>query len=257
MNASKSWSEQLASWAIPREILAQAPTSPWIHPVELFEVGIGEIAISRSTELALEALPIGGSVLDIGCGGGRASMALTPPAQFLIGVDHQQEMLEKFAAAAISRKVEHAEFLGDWPEIAPDVPIADVAVAHHVIYNVSDLATFARVTTAHARKRVVLESSRHHPLSNLADLWLHFWGLTRPSGPTAQDALEVIREAGFDARVTYFADAPRQRVSVEKQVEFTRIRLCLPESKDVEIREILASRVEQPRELAAIWWETQ
>jgi hypothetical protein len=39
-------------------------------------------------------------------------------------------------------------------------------------------------------------------------------------------------------------------------VEFTRIRLCLPASKDAKIREILINRIEQPRELAVIWWGT-
>lgn len=81
--------------------------------------------------------------------------------------------------------------------------------------------------------------------------------MERPEGPTAQDALAVFREVGYDAKIEYFSDVPRQAVSLDKQVEFTRIRLCLPASKDAEIREILADRVEEPRELAAIWWETQ
>ena len=258
MNANNSWSEQLAAWAIPSEILAQAPTSPWIHPVELFEVAPdAPLRVSRSTELALAALPVGGSVLDIGCGGGRGAMALTQRAHLVIGVDHQQEMLKKFAEAANERNVEHREIFGDWPTNATEVPIADVAIAHHVIYNVSDLETFAVAMNSHAKKRVVLEAPNRHPLANLSDLWMHFWGLARPTGPTAQDALEVFREVGYDAQIEYFADAPRQSVSLEKQVEFTRIRLCLPESKDAEVRSILATRVEQPRELAAIWWAVQ
>jgi SAM-dependent methyltransferase len=257
MNASRSWSKQLAAWAIPSEILAQAPTSPWIHPVELFEVAPdAEFVPSPSTEIALAALPVGGSVLDVGCGGGRASLALTPRAQFLIGVDHQPEMLKKFAEAAKARNVEHQEIFGDWPAIAEDVPIADVAIAHHVIYNVSDLETFAAAMNSHAKKRVVLEAPERHPLANLSDLWQHFWGLERPSGPTARDALDVFREIGYDAKIEYFSDAPRKPISLDRQVEFTRIRLCLPASKDAKIREILINRIEQPRELAVIWWGT-
>lgn len=257
MNASKSWSDQLADWAIPNEILAQAPTSPWIHPVELFEVIADAQQLSRSSELALAALPEGGSVLDIGCGGGRGAMALTQRARLVIGVDHQKEMLDKFAEAAAQRNVEHQEILGDWPGNAAEVPIADVAIAYHVIYNVSDLESFATAMNSHARKRVVIEAPVRHPLANLSDLWMRFWGLTRPTGPTAQDAADVFRGVGYDARIEYFADTPRQSVSLDRQVEFTRIRLCLPESKDAEIREILADRIEQPRELAAIWWDTK
>jgi SAM-dependent methyltransferase len=257
MNARKSWSEQLAAWAIPAEILAQAPISPWIHPVELFEVAQDvALPISRSTEIALAALPMGGSVLDIGCGGGRGAMALAERAKLVIGVDHQQEMLKKFAEAAEARNLEHQEILGDWPSNAKDVPVADVAIAYHVIYNVPDLETFAVATNFRARKRVVLEAPTHHPLANLGDLWLHFWGLKRPTGPSAQDALDVLHEVGYDAQIEYFLDAPRRSLPLAKQVEFTRIRLCLPESKDAEITEIIRDHIEQPRELATIWWGT-
>lgn len=258
MRANRIWSEQLAAWAIPSEILAQAPTSPWIHPVELFLVDSTlPVPTNRATELALAALPAGGSVLDVGCGGGRGAMALAHRAGLVIGVDHQEEMLKKFAEVADQRNVAHQEIFGDWPANSAQVPVADVAIAHHVIYNVSDLETFAVAMNSHAKNRVVLEAPTRHPLANLSDLWRHFWGLERPNGPTAQDALAVFREVGYDAKIEYFSDAPRQSVSLDKQVEFTRIRLCLPESKDAEIRDILADRVEQPRELAAIWWETQ
>jgi SAM-dependent methyltransferase len=259
MSSGKYWSEQLAAWAIPSEILAQAPTSPWIHPLELFEVAANaKQRTSLSTELALAALPDGGSVLDIGCGGGRGAIALAHKAHLLIGVDHQQGMLTKFAEAAEERNVDHFEIFGDWPANAADVPIADVAIAHHVIYNVSDLEGFAEAMNSHAKIRVLLEAPDRHPLSNLDDLWLHFWNLTRPKGPTAQDAFEAICEAGYEAHIKYFDDDPRpsgQSLSMEKQVEFTRVRLCLPVSKDAELRTILMNRIEQPRRLAAIWWD--
>ena len=33
---------------------------------------------------------------------------------------------------------------GTWPTVAEPPPVADVVVCHHVAYNVSDLAPFAR-----------------------------------------------------------------------------------------------------------------
>ena len=258
MSASDYWSTQLAAWAIPNEILAQAPTSPWIHPVELFEVGVDDApTLDRSAEIALAALPTGGSVLDVGCGGGRAAIALAAKAGIMIGVDHQADMLRKFGEAVGRRNIDHLEVLGDWPAVADQTPVADVALAHHVIYNVSNLAAFSVAMDSHARCRVVLEAPRRHPLSNLSDLWLHFWGLERPKGPTADDALAAIREAGFPAQIEYFNDVPKKTIPIEKQVEFTRIRLCLSDSKDAEIRALLENRIEKPRELTTIWWETQ
>ena len=72
--AGQYWAEALAGWRIPEEILARAPQSPWIHPVELFTVD-DAVPDSPSHALAREALGTGGSVLDIGCGGGRAAFA--------------------------------------------------------------------------------------------------------------------------------------------------------------------------------------
>ncbi|MDP9241458.1 MAG: SAM-dependent methyltransferase, partial [Actinomycetota bacterium] len=90
MSAADQWRDELASWAIPDEILAAASESPWGFPVELFRVADAvepSMPDTPSRRRALEALPAGGSVLDVGCGGGAASLALAPPAGRLVGVD--------------------------------------------------------------------------------------------------------------------------------------------------------------------------
>src|SRR5512141_917000 len=99
MSHQEDWARSLAAWSIPSEILTQAKTSPWIHPPILFQIP-EKIDETISHSRAREALPSGGSVLDVGCGGGIASFALTPPASHVIGVDHQGEMLEMFAENA-------------------------------------------------------------------------------------------------------------------------------------------------------------
>ena len=40
-----------------------------------------------SHRVAHEALPSGGTLLDVGCGGGAASLPLAPPAALLVGLD--------------------------------------------------------------------------------------------------------------------------------------------------------------------------
>lgn len=258
VSAAQRWREHLAAWRIPDHILRQAPRSPWIHPVERFRVGDGPIPDSPSHRLAREVLDAGATVLDIGCGGGRAALALAPPATRVYGVDHQQSMLDAFAEAAERRGLRHHAVLGDWPAVADDALIADVAVAHHVAYNVADLATFARVAAAHARRRVVLELSERHPLTPMAPLWRHFWGLDRPLGPTADDALAVLREAGIPALITRWQEEGERRddLPLAARVEFTRIRLCLPAARDAELAEVLAGQPPAPpRTVAAIWWD--
>src|SRR3954453_12122198 len=111
MTAADRWAEQLAAWAIPKQILDAAPESPWVFPTDLFKPP-ETAADTPSRERAREALPDGGSVLDVGCGGGAAAMALVPPASLVTGVDTGEHMLTVFSAAAGQREVAHREVHG-------------------------------------------------------------------------------------------------------------------------------------------------
>lgn len=253
--AAQQWAEDLASWAIPPEILEQAPESPWIHPVQMFTVD-AEVPDSPSHQRAREALPEGGSLLDVGCGGGRATVALAGRLGRATGVDTSSAMLEKFAAAVGALGVDHAEVLGGWPDVADATPQADVVVCHHVAYNVADLTPFVLALDSHAIHRVVLELPTHHPLTWMNPLWHQFWGIDRPIAPTAQDALAVVRDAGIDARLeTWDDDAPRP-ISAEEHARFTRIRLCLPPEREPEVAAALAAAGPAgARHGATIWWD--
>src|SRR5438045_4065380 len=185
-SAADRWRQALADWAIPEEILAAAPESPWTFPVELFarRADAASEAPTVSNRTALEALPEGGAVLDVGCGGGAASLPLAEGAGQLIGVDSSDGMLEAFRERAERAGVAVRTVPGTWPEVASGTPAADVVVCNHVFYNAPDLASFALALTEHARSRVVVELTQRHPQSSLNDLWLRFHGLHRPERPT-------------------------------------------------------------------------
>lgn len=250
------WQADLASWAIPQEILDQAPESPWIHPVQMFTVA-EEIPDSFSHRIARDVAPK--SVLDVGSGGGRASMALVPPAELLIAVDHQQGMLDEFARAAEARGVQHQEFLGDWPDVADGVPTADVVVCHHVAYNVPGIVAFLRALNDHAAKRVVLEIPERHPLTHMNPLWKRFWNLDRPTRPSAEQLCDLARETGFDAQLEIWDDTTwgnRVALPEDERVRFARIRLCLPASRDAEIAQAMVELPEPTdRKVATLWWD--
>jgi SAM-dependent methyltransferase len=254
------WAADLASWAIPEEILSQATETPWVHPVAMFTVD-DEIADSISHRLAREALPNEGSVLDVGSGGGRASMALVPPASMLVGVDHQQEMLEAFADASLRRGARSHLILGDWPTVADDAPECDVVVCHHVAYNMADIRPFLVALDSHARRRVVLELPSHHPLTHLNPLWKQFWDLDRPTRPTSDDLLAIARGLGFDAHMeVWHDDTWGRRVALPDadRIRFARIRLCLTQDRDAEVAAaLIAQNDAEPREVATIWWDVE
>ena len=249
------WARDLAAWAIPPGIVEQASESPWIHPPVLFDVP-EVIADTPSHQRAREALSEGSSVLDVGCGGGVAAFALTPPATHVIGVDHQSEMLEMFANNAASRGVRAETYLGFWPEVAAHVPGADVVTSHHVAYNVSDIVPFIRALHDHARRRVVLELPLRHPLSSLSGAWRHFWQIERPTKPTPADLMAVVAEMGISASMELWNGPMRVEQDLEQAAHFARVRLCLAAEREAEVLEYLRS--DPPavtRDLATIWWD--
>ena len=99
-DAATRWAEQLAAWEIPDEILAQAPETPWTCLPADFAVEGEDPVSTASTPFEREVLPPDGSVLDVGCGGGRASLALVPPAARIIGVDQSADMLRQLERSA-------------------------------------------------------------------------------------------------------------------------------------------------------------
>jgi SAM-dependent methyltransferase len=262
------WREQLEAWAIPEEILAAAPEPPWGFPVGLFRSRARRAGSGPPTPSSLEAarhLPPGGTVLDVGAGGGAASLPLAGVAGRLVGVDESPEMVASFLAAAGQRGVPAEGVEGRWPEVAGRLGPADVVVCHHVLYNVAGLAPFAAALTGHARRRVVAELTDRHPLVNLAPLWRRFHDLERPDGPGAGDAVAALAEAGLEVDRQDWENQERLGFDdFDELVAFTRRRLCLPARSDPEVAEALLAhgthQVDgvwvsgQPRRVTTLSW---
>jgi SAM-dependent methyltransferase len=260
--ASRRWAEALAEWTIPPDILAAAPEPPFGFPPALFErsaraaLDDGEPTPSRAR--ALDALATAGSVLDVGAGGGAASLPLAPPAARIAAVDESGSMLDSFAAAAEGLGVTHAEIRGRWPDASWAAPDTDVVVCHHVVYNVPDLARFLAHLDRHARRRVVVELTARHPQSDLEALWRTIHGIERPHAPTYAEAVGVAAALGYDPHVERFSrpslwvGAPR-----EEQVAFARRRLCAGPEHDEQIRRHVAAHAGTARELVTLWWDAR
>lgn len=255
--AARRWAEELAAWALPQEILDAAPHQPFVFSAEMFAATAPHsAALSRSSQLAAEALAGGGSVLDVGCGGGAAAFAVAPPATTVVGTDRQADMLALFERTAQERGIPAHTILGSWPEVAHQVPEVDVVVCHNVLYNVADLVGFAQALHAHARSRVVLELTEAHPQVSRAPLWRHFWDLDRPSGPTAALAAEALREAGFPVQVERSTPTARDEArAAAVEASFWCRQLCLPVERAGEVA-ALVSQLPFPAHRLTLWWDT-
>jgi SAM-dependent methyltransferase len=253
--ALERWREQLDGWAIPSEILAAAPESPWGYPVGLFRSRARRAGTRPATPSNLEAarfMPEGGSVLDVGAGAGAASLPLAGLARRLVAVDESPAMVASFLDAADAAGVPAEAVEGRWPEVAGRVGPADVVVCHHVLYNVADLAPFADALTGHARRRVVAELTDRHPLAGLGPLWRRFHGLERPTGPGADEAMAALEALGLRvARQDWESQDRFGFDDLDELVAFTRRRLCLPAARDPEVAAALLD--EGTRQVDGVW----
>jgi SAM-dependent methyltransferase len=262
------WADALAAWRIPPAILDAAPDSPWVLPEEVFSRRADQALASPggvSYQRATEALGDGATVLDVGAGGGAASLPHAARITSLTAVDSQQSMLEDLARRAARLSLAPRLVVGRWPEAAADTPVADVVLCHHVLYNVAELAPFVRALTAHARRRVIVEITERHPLTALNPYWQRFHGLKRPEGPTADDAIALLRTLGLEvAAERWRRPATAEYASFGRLVDVTRRRLCLPPSRAGEVAAALKEEGVSPdrppdlgssgRELVTIGW---
>lgn len=255
MSAAQRWADELAAWAIDPDILAAAPESPYGFPPALFAADRGH-APSALQAVATAALGPGGTVLDVGAGAGAASLAVVPPDGHLHAVDSQPSMLRSLEAAADDLGVDVTTYDGTWPDLADDVPVCDVVLCAHVLYNVADLAPFVTALTRHSRDLVAVEIAGRHPLVRLAPMWAAVHHRPRPAGPTAELAVAVLREAGLDPEVREEVQPPAVRTGARHDawVDFTCRQLCLPPSRRPEVEELMRRHPPGPRRSVLVSW---
>ncbi|MFD6070304.1 class I SAM-dependent methyltransferase [Amycolatopsis lurida] len=273
MTALHRWADALASWAIPPEILAAAPESPWVLPRQLFErrADARIAAPTGATHAAARAaLAEPGSVLDVGAAAGATSLPLLgrAPVRALTAVDADDELLAGFAARAAGLGLPATVLSGRWPDLADETPSADVVVCGNVVYNVADLAPFVHALTGHARRRVIVEVAAAHPLTELNPLWRRFHGIDRPAGPTAEDFLATLGELGIEPTVARWRRHPEAEYATFAELaDVTRKRLCLPRETEPEVSAALRELGVDPalppdlgssgRELVTVSWPGQ
>jgi SAM-dependent methyltransferase len=257
-DANQRWAQMLAHWAIPDAIVAAAPATPYFFDPQVF-IRAADEALARtddtpSDDAAREALHADGTVLDVACGAGAASLRLRPGR--VVGVDPSSPLLEAFAARASGLGIDCAIVEGAWPAAAAQTPTVDVVLCHHVVYNVTDLSAFADALRDHARRRVVIELTAVHPMAWMTPYWEALYGLGQPDRPVAEDAIAVLEDLGLTVHQQRW-QRHYQMIGETGHEALERIarRLCLPESRHEELRELLAiTPPPRDREMVTLWW---
>ena len=254
---ARRWREAGEDWPVPRSVRERQGETGWSLEPERFRWRPEEDArqpVRPSRRRALEALPEGGSVLDVGVGGGASSLGLVPKAGRITGVDRLEGMLEAFAASARAAGVASQCVLGAWPDVAAQVEPADVAVCHHAVYGVVEIEPFLEALTTHARRRVVLEVSAERPMAGLNPLWKAFHGVDRPNRPVADDLQAVAAALGMAVEREDMDLPARTQEVTPDLVAFVRRRVCVGEERDPEIAAFLRGSEPQEQRVVALWW---
>lgn len=251
------WRAWVSARAVPQTILDVAP-----EPLATLEPGMfrwrpdedAKQPTRPSRRRALEALPEGGSVLDVGVGGGASSLGLAPKAGLIVGVDPLQGMLDLFQASGGATRAATQAVLGTWPQVASEVAPADVVVCHHAIYGVAEIEDFIVALTARARRRVVLELSTHPPLVRFDPLWKAIHHIERPDWPVADEAHRLLGAMGLAVEREDFVTPPRPQDLSSEFVAFIRRRLYVGSERDREIEEFLRGVQPYSQTMVALWW---
>lgn len=256
--AAARWIAARKAWAVPEAIKGAAPEASPGFDVARFARSAAR-AMTRETpsrQKAREALPAGGSVLDVGCGAGAAGLPLVPPAALVAGVDPDPGMLAAFAERAQSLGVAHREIEGPWPDVAARAPRVDVVVCHSVFFGIADLGPFAQALTDHARTRVVVQMPEQPPRAWMRPYWKAVHGLEMPERPTADDAVAVVREAGMDPQLQRWDRPTLEEDASDQRVAALRRALYVGPDRDPEIRTLL-ERYPPPstRRVVTLWWD--
>lgn len=257
-DAARRWADELSGWGIPEPIIEAAPQSPYGFPTDLFASAADEAMEQRTptTRAVRETLPTGGSILDVGCGGGAASLPVADAAGHLVGVDESEDLLEEFAVRGRRLGVTVERVHGRWPDVAAATPTADVAVCRNVAYNVPDLDEVVTALTSHARRRVVLELTCEHPLAWLRPYWRELHGVEFPDGPVLDDAVAVVRGTGVEPEVVTWEGRLLFVDTTEEEVRgLLQRRLCLTDDRLPELDAAIGRHgIPETRPTATLWW---
>lgn len=251
------WRQAIREAEPPASVVENAPEPGFTLEPERFRWRPEEDAkqpVRPSRRRALDALPPGGTVLDVGVGGGASSLGLAARAGLIVGVDPLEGMLESFEASAQASGVAAKAVLGSWPEVADQVEAADVVVCHHAIYRVTEFEAFVDALTSHARHRVVVEVSEHSPLAGLNPLWKLLHGIDRAEWKIADEAQAALALMGLAVEREDIILPPRAPEITPDLVAFVRRRLYVGPERDDEIEQHLRGRDPQEHRVAALWW---
>ena len=261
----------LEGWAIPQRLIDAVGVDPDRWQPEFWDRMRSfeeSVAATTPTFSIVEDLSGGGSVLDVGAGGGRLAMPLAAHGHRVTAVERDPEMARTMTGDADRAGVKVTQLVGAWPVVAGNTGIHDVVLCTQVVYEVSSIGGFLEAMHDRARRGVVVEMTPRHPWTPLSRYFRALHGLDRPSRPTVDDFLAVVREVtGRDPRLEHWSAPTGLRFAdLQELLTFYRRRLLVPPQRSMEAAALLQPDIRKTadgwlvlgpleRDVVTVWWK--
>jgi SAM-dependent methyltransferase len=183
------------------------------------------------------------TVLDVGAGTGRFSLALAALSQHVTAVEPNASMLDFLRSDAQEQGFSNISYVqATWQDAPADLH-ADIVICSHVLYPIRDIEPFlAKLRAATGRACYI-----YHRATSIdaltAPIWQHFHGDERQYPPAYIHVLDVLYEMGIYADVEIVKLPPALRYpSLDVAVSELQEQLILPEDEQTrqELRSLLA-----------------
>ncbi|MGE3541269.1 MAG: class I SAM-dependent methyltransferase [Candidatus Tectimicrobiota bacterium] len=165
------------------------------------------------------------TLLDVGAGAGRFALPLALGCQHVTAVEPAAVMRESLRQLAAEAGIHNVTVIDRrWEEA--EVPVADVVLSAHVIYQIEDIRSFVLKLAAHARMKVLMPTYVRPPMSRYAPFWLPVHGEVKHEVPGARELVQVLWELDLYPDVAMFTPEPFRALRTwEGALETLRRRL--------------------------------
>lgn len=221
-------------------------------------------------ECILKQLRPEDTVLDVGAGTGRHTMALAGEARHVTALDPSAAMLGFLREDIESRKLANVDVIeGGWPDAAADAPEVDVIISAHVLYPVEDIVSFLQAFDRKSKRLCFLHLMTWQPWFDQIQLWETVHGEARRPQPTYIDVVNVLRQLGCFANVEIaWTEMPRSFDDIDDAMDrfAESIAVGEDEERSAKLRAALLQQLTQMDDgrlafpdrrypLATVWWE--
>jgi SAM-dependent methyltransferase len=209
----------------------------------------------------------GETLLDVGAGAGRYTMAFASAVRQVTAVEPSAGMRAQLERASGERGVRNLSIVaGSWEGV--EVEPHDVALVANVLYFVPDAVRFIEKLDRGARRACYILHRIEERATPLLPIWDKVWGQPRPPEAGALDLLNVLYSMGIRASFQPVPlPEPARYATVDEALPDARQFLELSpddETHDATLRAFLPSilterggQLEYPAgpQMAMIWWE--